>query len=181
MPAKTVPALMLIVLTLASSAEKQEYNKPKPLPKDREVDTYAVYDAALQSTIWGQPHQNTKYYIRDRAVKPNSGWQPEKCLHPPDELREKLNEMLQDLAAQPTYRLEPRFKLDKPYEMIDSDRHDGFPPGTETIQLGVVSFSKDRSLASVVVWGCCGSQWKVFTRGKKGWEEQTWSLCGAVS
>jgi hypothetical protein len=167
------------VNVLVSLAQEQKPDKPKSLPEDRAADTYDVYDAALRSPIQGQPPYGAKYYIIDRAIKPNSSWHPEECLQPPDELRAKVREMLNDLAAQDTYTIEPRFKLDKPYEMVSFEHSDGFPASTDIIQLGVVSFSKDRSLASVAMWSRRGTQWKVFTRGKKGWDLR-WSACGAV-
>jgi hypothetical protein len=158
---------------------------PKPLPEERAADTYSVYDAAVPNPVWGHAHDGAKYYIGDSAVKPNSGWHPERCLQPPEEFRVKVEEMLDDLSMQPdAYVLEPRFKLKKPYQFVKSGGHD-VPPGADAIWLGIVSFSKDRMLASVVVWRNCGqlcggSQWKVLTRGKKGWEEQPWSRCSAI-
>jgi hypothetical protein len=188
MHARAQSVLMLIMLTLASYAQEQKSVEPKSLPEDRATDTYDVYDAALPSPIWGQPYDGAKYYIIDRSIKPNPGWQPEKCMHPPDELRTKVKEMFDDLEAQAdSYKLESRFKLAKPYQFVSSDplqrrkgMDGGVPPSAQIIQLGIVSFSKDRSLASVVVWSSGGSRWKVFTRGKKGWEEQPWSGCGAI-
>lgn len=171
-------ALILIVLALASPAEEPKYDKPKPLPEDRAVDTYDVYDTALARPVWGQPYSGAKYYIIDRSIKPNHR-QPEKCIYPPGELRGKVSEVLADLAAQDdAYTIQPRFKLDKPYEMVSFDSHYLYPVGT--IQLSVVSFSKDRSLALVILWSKGGSQWRVFTRGEKGWEEQHWTSCGAI-
>jgi hypothetical protein len=177
---------MLILLTLAS-AQEQKHEKPKPLalPEDRAADTYDVYDAALPKPIWGQPYQGAKYYIVDRVMKAGIGWQRDNCFKPPNELRVKVEEMLDDLSKQPdAYILEPRFKLNKPYQFVKSGGHD-VPSGESGVALGIVSFSKDRSLASVVVWTSCGqlcggSQWKVLTREKKGWEEQPWSACGAI-
>jgi len=150
-------------------------------PKNGRPDTYSVYDAALRRPIsFGQPLRGAKYYIVDSAIKATGiGWKPDNCFRPPEELRAKIKEMLDDLSMQPdAYLLEPRFKLDKPYQLVKSG-HD-VPTGEYGFALGIVSFSKDRSLASVVVWSSCGqlcggSQWKVLTRGKKGWEEQTWS------
>jgi hypothetical protein len=184
-------ATMLLILTLASAAQEQKQKELIPVPEDRATDTYDVYDAAVPSPIWGQGDSGTKYYIIDKAVKPNSGWHPEECIQPPNELRAKVSEMLDDLKMQAdSYKLEPRFKLAKPYQLISSDpaqRREGeIPPHSKVIALGIVSFSKDRSLASVVVWSSCGqlcgeSKWEVFMRGKNGWEEKPWSRCGAIA
>lgn len=178
---------MLIMLTLASSAQEQKHNEPKPLPEDRAADTYAVYDAALPKPLWSTTAPNrTKYYILDHAIKMGIGWQTDRCFKPPNELQVKVGEMLDDLSSQPdAYILEPRFKLDKPYQFIKSGGRE-VPRGEYGIALGIVSFSKDRSLASVIVQSSCGqtcgeSKWMIFTRGRKGWEEQPWSACGAIS
>lgn len=118
-------------------------------------------------------------------------------MRPPDELRVKVKEMLDDLAAQAdAYKLEPRLQLAKPYQFTSrnpAQRRDNannkLPAGIELIQLGIVSFSKDRSLASVVVSAANGSRWHVFKRAENGslpflkpqdWEEQSWSGCGAI-
>ena len=178
--------LVLIVLTVALSAQERKDDKPKVLPEDRAADTYSVYEAALPKPLWSTTaHYGPKYYIVNHAIKPNSGWHPENCMHPPDDSQARVKEMLDDLSMQPdAYILEPRLKLDKPYQFVESGGHE-VPPGEYGIALGIVSFSKDRSLASVVVWNSCGqlcggSRWMVFTRGKKGWEEQPWSRCGAI-
>ena len=178
--------LGLITAALAVWAQERKEDSPKPLPEERAADTYGVYDAALRRPIsFGLPLQSAKYYIVDKATKGGPDWQRDNCFQPPDELRAKVKEMQDDLSAQPdAYVLEPRFNLDKPYQLVKSGGHD-VPPGEYGFALGIVSFSKDRSLASVVVWSSCGqlcggSQWKVFTRGKKDWEEQPWSHCGVI-
>ena len=184
--------ITLVVLTVAmialTSSAQGPYDDPKPLPEQRAADTYSVYEAALPKPIWGGAYRGEEYYIVDRAIKPNSGWRPEQCMHPPEELRVKVGEMLDDLAVQAhAYTLETRLKLTKPYQFVSNDpaeRRDAagnkLPAGTKVIQLGIVSFSKDHSLASVVVWTRGGSQWRVFKRGENGWEEQRWAVCGAV-
>src|ERR1051325_3343227 len=100
-----------IVLTLWAQAPK--YDDPKPIPADRVVDTYNLYEATLARPVWGHNARGSTYYIVDRAMNPR-GWHSEKCMHPPDELRGKMQEMLEDMDAQPdAYALERRLNLDR--------------------------------------------------------------------
>ena len=198
--------LVLLLVWTPLLAFGQEPKTPAPaVPADRREDTYAIYSAVLAHPRLSHPDSNEKYLVLDA-----SGISMENdsklCIAVPDAYRAAFTELVADrsLNSSEHFRLEPAFKIPKPFSLITEDqarqfRSQRFGPGPSTsevelfrgavdlIKLGNVYFDKKRTLAAVYTEAFSGSlsgfwTWRVFIRnGKRDWEEQHWVTCMSVA
>lgn len=167
-----------IVALLLLPAMAVAQDSPQDLPAARAADTYAVYSAALGD-------RQVTYSIADRTaidlvvLKEVLNGHANRCATPPEGESREFREALDDLREQShvAYRLEDRFRFHKAkVRMVGADekQRDRLYP----YRLSSVGFSKDRSLALVIVDNVhpmAGSErLSIFKRTAGRWEEQTW-------
>jgi hypothetical protein len=198
--------LALLLAWIPLLALGQEPTKsPTAVPADRRADTYAIYSAALAHPNLSHPDNNQKYLVRELS---GYSWEGELrlCITVPDAYRAAFAELLADRLQlyREHYRLEPAFKMPKPFDLVTEDQAKRFGAmlftsdhstsemelfrgAMDLITLGNVYFDKKRTLAAFYTWAYCGSlcasgTWHAFVRNGKGdWEEQHWTTCMTVA
>jgi hypothetical protein len=198
--------LALLLVWTPLLAFGQEPGKSVPaVPADRRADTYAVYSAVMAHPRLSHPDNNEKYLVQDSS---GGSWEnePKLCITVPDAYRAAFAQLLTDRLqnSKERYRLEPAFKISKPFALITEDQArefralrfgaghstgevELFRGAADLITLGNVYFDKKRTLAAVYTSAYCGSlcgywTWRVFVRNGKGdWEEQNWVTCMTVA
>ncbi len=195
--------LVLFAVFAAFAQTPKTPPAPEDLPANRVADTYSVYEAALANPIWDHSDNHRPYFIASATGQTYGVEGPEQCVSAPESEQQRFREAVQDYNGQKgkVFRVEDRFTLDRPFRLINEDQQRqisdklfrGTPPkdpslkdATDIITVGNVAFSKDRSLAMVVISNYCGGlcggeKWRIFKRGAKGWVEKNWGRCSIIS
>lgn len=177
---RTAAVLLLLPALVAAQDSTQD------LPAERAADTYAVYRAALggrEVTYWIADRTMTESIVLKRVLDTHTS---KPCVTPPQAESRAFREAVDDLRlqSQVAYRLEDRFRFRKAKVRIvgaDEIERNRLHP----YYLSSVGFSKDRSLALVIVHNfiqlaVAGGGWggfeasSVLKRTSGGWEEQKW-------
>jgi len=153
-------------------------------------DVYAVYSVLLQDTESGLARSNDTYLIDEITGTFYPELDPRVCQGFEQRHKQAVAEVMADYAARKSdrARIEARFDAGKPYKLVPREEaqklfeglseHVKPAPGSiHIIRLSNVYFSKDHSLAMVLLsqhcGRLCGQKTIYFFERKKAW---TWDL-----
>jgi hypothetical protein len=191
-------AILPSIFAFAMQVTPQAATEVPVIPGDHRAEIYALYSAVMAPPKLSHADAAKKYLIENSTgFKPDPS--PAGCVSPPPAYRSSFEEILAAFAAHrsDSFRLERRFTLSKPYEILDPaevkqfeemtmnrslrggsrDDVDKFRGGTDIIRLGNVYFNRDRTLAMVRTGAWCGGLcglwvWRILENNDKGgWQE----------
>jgi hypothetical protein len=198
------------IFVFAMQLTPQTTTEPPVIPADQSAEIYALYSALVDHPKLSHSDTATKYLIdNSTGFKPDTS--PGGCVTPTPAYRSSFEEILAAFAAHKSdsFRLERRFTLSKPYEILDPvevkqfmnrrmlggsiEDLDKFRGGTDIIQLGNVYFNRNRTLAMVRTGAWCGGLcglwvWRILAKDDNGGlrelsqaELKGWRMCIAVA
>ncbi len=200
-------AVFLSAFVFASEARPQAATAPSVIPADQSADIYGIYSAVIGQIKLSHTNTATKYLI-ENATGFSPDPSPVGCVTPPAAHRRSFDEILAAFAAHKSdsFRLERKFAISKPYEILDAaevkqfiqmtmnpspldgsrDEVDKFRGGTDIIRLGNVYFNHERTFAMVRTGAWCGGLcglwvWRILEWKEDGWHELEWDTCITVA
>ncbi len=158
-------AVFLSAFVFASEARPQGATAPSVIPADQSADIYGIYSAVIGQIKLSHTNTATKYLI-ENATGFSPDPSPVGCVTPPAAHRRSFDEILAAFAAHKSdsFRLERKFAISKPYEILDAaevkqfiqmtmnpspldgsrDGVDKFRGATDVIRLGNVYFNHEK-------------------------------------
>ncbi|HEY7306327.1 MAG TPA: hypothetical protein VH601_19540 [Bryobacteraceae bacterium] len=132
--------------------------------------------------------------------------EPADCIEPPPEYRKQMDQILASYALRKSHqaRLQPRFHITRPYKLLseaearqftdfrfrgkqpDSRLSELFRQTPDLIRLSQVFFSKDHTVAMVLVSNYCGGlcggeKWRMLVKRNGVWIDKEWARCTIIS
>jgi hypothetical protein len=191
-------AIFPSIFALAMQVTPQAATEPPVIPADQSAEIYDVYSALIDHPKLSHSDTATKYLIGN-----STGFNPDPslagCVTPTSAYRSSFEEILAAFAAHKfdSFRLERKFTLSRPYEILDPaevkqfeemtmkpsllggsrDDVDKFRGGTDIIQVGNVYFNRNRTFAMVRTGAWCGGLcglwvWRILEKDASGgWRE----------
>jgi hypothetical protein len=200
-------AVFLGAFVFATEARPQAATTPSVIPADQSAEIYAIYSAVIDQLKLSHKNTATKYLIEN-----STGFAPDPspagCVTPPAAYRRSYDEVLAVFATHKSdsFRLERKFTISKPYEILDPaeakhfvqmtwnlspldrprDEVDKFRGATDILRLGNIYFNRDKTFAMVRTGAWCGGLcglwvWRILEKKEDGWHELEWGGCIMVA